>query len=483
MIPPISINDLLSIGPEIALTTVAIVLLVLDFLMPPGRRAVVGYTGLVGVGATFVVLIVSSRSHFDTFGGMYLSDPFTSFFKVVFLLIAALIILISFGYLEIEGIDKGEYYSLVLFATVGMMVMAGSGDLISLYIGLETMSISIYILAGFLKKDRRSNEAALKYLLMGAFSSGILLYGMALLYGLTATMNLKEISRALASQDFSNPALTLAMILLAAGFGFKIATVPFHMYLPDAYEGAPTSVTAFMSVGPKVAGFAVLLRVFLIAIPFLQTSWTQLFYVLSALTMTAGNVVAIAQKNIKRMLAYSSIAHVGYLLIGLVAGSTLGISAILLYLLAYVLMNIGAFAIVILLCQGEIKGDQIEDFSGLARKSPLAAAAMLVFLLSLAGIPPTAGFVAKFYVFGAAIKSGYVWLAVIAVVNTAISLFYYMRVAMVMYMREESSPILALSPSRPLHWSVAITILGIFIIGIYPGPFLEWAKSSLTGLL
>jgi len=277
--------------------------------------------------------------------------------------------------------------------------------------------------------------------------------------------------------------LTLAMILLAAGFGFKIATVPFHMYLPDAYEGAPTSVTAFMSVGPKAAGFAVLLRVFLLAIPSLQGSWVQLFYVLSVLTMTVGNVVAIAQKNIKRMLAYSSIAHVGYLLIGLVAGSPLGISAILLYLLVYVLMNVGAFAMVILLCRQGLRGDQIEDFSGLAQKSPLAAATMLIFLLSLAGIPPTGGFVAKFYVFGAAIKAGYVLLAVIAVVNTAISLFYYMRVAMVMYMREEPSPITALSPSRPLHWALAIAILGILIIGVYPGPFLGWAWVSLTGLL
>ncbi|MBI5167702.1 MAG: NADH-quinone oxidoreductase subunit N [candidate division NC10 bacterium] len=483
MSPPFTINDLWAISPEMVLTTAAIILLILDFLLPPGRRAVVGYTGLLGIGATFAALGASAGVRAEAFSGMYLSDPFTLFFKTIFLLIAALIILISLNYLSVEGVDQGEYYALVLFATVGMMIMAASGDLLSLYIGLETMSLSIYVLAGFLRKDRRSNEAALKYLLMGAFSSGILLYGMTLLYGLSGSTNLKAISRTLAAQDLHNPALTLAMILLAAGFGFKIATVPFHMYLPDAYEGAPTSVTAFMSVGPKAAGFAVLLRVFLLAIPSLQGSWVQLFYVLSVLTMTVGNVVAIAQKNIKRMLAYSSIAHVGYLLIGLVAGSPLGISAILLYLLVYILMNVGAFAMVILLCRQGLRGDQIEDFSGLAQKSPLAAATMLIFLLSLAGIPPTGGFVAKFYVFGAAIKAGYVLLAVIAVVNTAISLFYYMRVAMVMYMREEPSPITALSPSRPLHWALAIAILGILIIGVYPGPFLGWAWVSLTGLL
>jgi len=474
--------DLSTVAPEVIVSLVAMLILMLDFIAPRGRRDWLGYLSVLGVLLTLMVLIRQWGAPRSAFSGQYLSDPFALFFKIVFLVSAALILLMSIGYLKSEGIDKGEFYGLILFATLGMMLMASAVDLLILYIGLETMSISIYILAGFLKRERRSNEAALKYLLMGGFSSAVILYGIVMLYGLTGALGLKDIASALTADKLTNPALILAMVMLAAGFGFKIAAVPFHMYIPDVYEGAPTPVTALLSAASEIAGLAILLRVFLVAIPGLQVRWALLFYVLSLLTMTVGNVVAIAQSNIKRMLAYSSIAHIGYLLIGLVAGRELGISATLLYTLVYALMTLGAFAMVILLCVGEVKGERIDDFTGLAQRSPMAAATMLIFLLSLAGVPPTAGFVGKLYLFGAAIERGYIWLAVIAVVNSAISLFYYMKVAMAMYMRDVPPAGLALSPSRPLRVALFVAVLGTLAIGIYPGPFLDLARASVAGL-
>jgi len=474
--------DLSTALPEVVLSLVAMVILMLDFIAPKGRRDWLGYLSVLGVLLTLMVLFPQWGATQSAFSGQYLSDPFALFFKIVFLVSAGLIILMSIGYLRGEGADRGEFYALILFATLGMMLMASAVDLLILYIGLETMSICIYVLAGFLKRDRRSNEAALKYLLMGGFSSAIILYGMVILYGLTGATGLKEIASALTADTLSNPALILAMVMLAAGFGFKIAAVPFHMYIPDVYEGAPTPIAALLSAASEIAGLVILLRVFLVAIPGLQDRWALLFYVLSLLTMTVGNVVAIAQSNIKRMLAYSSIAHIGYLLIGVVAGRELGISATLLYTVVYALMTLGAFAMVILLCVGEVKGERIDDFTGLAQRSPMAAAAMLILLLSLAGVPPTAGFVGKLYLFGAAIERGYVLLALVAVVNSAISLFYYMKVAVAMYMRDLPPAGLALSPSRPLRVALFVTVVGTLAIGIYPGPFLDLAKSSIAGL-
>ena len=474
--------DLSTALPEVILSLVAMVILVLDFAWPKGSRDWLGHLSVLGVLVTVIVLVRQWGLTRSAFSGHYLSDPFALFFKIVFLASAALILLMSIGYLKAEGIDNGEFYALILFATLGMMLMVSAADLLTLYVGLETMSISIYILAGFLKRERRSNEAALKYLLMGGFSSAVILYGMVMLYGLTGATGLKEIGSALTGDRLSNPALLLAMVMLVAGFGFKIAAVPFHMYIPDVYEGAPTPVTALLSAASEVAGLAIILRVFLVAIPGIQDQWTLLFYVISLITMTVGNIVAIAQSNIKRMLAYSSISHIGYLLIGVVAGRGLGISAALLYTLVYSIMTLGAFAIVILLCVGEVKGERIDDFTGLAQRSPMAAAAMLIFLLSLAGIPPTAGFVGKLYLFGAAIERGYVLLAVIAVVNSAISLFYYMKVAVAMYMRDVPPAGLALSSSPSLRVALVVAALGTLAIGIYPGPFLDLAKSSIAGL-
>jgi len=313
---------------------------------------------------------------------------------------------------------------------------------------------------------------------MGSFSTGVVLYGMVLLYGFAGATGLEAIARAVGMGALQNPALLMGMVLLAAGFGFKIAAVPFHMYLPDMYEGAPTPVVAYMAGATELAGVAVLVRVFLLGLPGLQVDWGLLFWVLAVLTMTIGNLVAIAQANIKRMLAYSTIAHMGYILIGPVVGSPLGVAAVLFYSLAYALMTIGAFAMVVFLTHGAVRGDQIDDFTGLAQKHPVAAAIMLLFLLSLTGIPPTAGFVGKLYLFASAVEAGYYWLVIIAVVNSAISLFYYMRVVVAMYMRDVPSGGIATSPSFALNIALLLAAAGTLLLGIFPGPIIELARAS-----
>jgi len=361
-----------------------------------------------------------------------------------------------------------------------MMFMATGTDLITIFVGLETMAIAFYILAGLLKPDRRSNEAGVKYFLLGTFSLGILLYGVSILYGMSGTTNLRALAIAVADHG-RDPWLILALILVVAGIGFKIAAVPFHMWAPDVYEGAPTPITAFLSVGSKAASFAMLLRIFLEGLPSRSGDCTLLFYVLSVVTMTVGNIAALTQSNTKRMLAYSSIAHAGYLLIGVIAGTSRGVAAMLIYLLIYAFMQMGAFAVVILLRRADAIGDELKDMSGLYARHPFPAVAMLIFMLSLGGIPPTAGFMGKFWLFSAAIDSNYVWLAVLGVVNSAISLYYYLRVAVFMFMKNEaagSQPVLA----PGLAAALVFTLAGTLVLGIYPRPLFELAEFSARAL-
>lgn len=477
-------SDLVNLAPELILTALVCGVLLIDLFVPRDRKHILGIISLIGLA---MVLLVSwhlrpGDQSLLLFGGMVALDNFALYFKLVFILVVSLVIAISLKYLPIEDINLGEYYGMLLFATLGMILMAASTDLVSIYLSLELMSLSIYILAGFIKHDPKSIEAALKYFLLGAFSSGILLYGMALLYGLTGSTNLAEIGTYLARHDTAGSlTLLLAMILLVAGFAFKVAAVPFHMWAPDVYEGAPTPIAAFMSVGPKAAAFAALMRIFLVAIVAAQEHWTSIFWGLAVLSMTVGNVVAVVQTNLKRMLAYSSIAHAGYILIGIVAGNQIGYASVLLYVLVYVFMNLGAFSMILLLCNRTRRGDQISDFTGLAWTSPWAAAAFVIFFLSLAGIPPTGGFVAKLYIFAAAIQANYVWLAVIGVLNSAVSLYYYFRVVMAMYMEEAPEPI-ALSAHPVLVFSLAVMVLGTLFLGLYPGPFIDAARAS-TALL
>jgi NADH-quinone oxidoreductase subunit N len=475
----ISTSDFYYILPELVLTAGALVVLIADVLLPRGSKGLVWVT-LLALGATFVSLAPFGNTHVEVAHGLIAVDRFALFFKVVFLGAAVLTVLMSVRYLEVEGASPGEYYFLILCATLGMMIMAGGIDLVTIFVGLETMAISFYILAGFIKPSQRSNEAAVKYFLLGAFSLGILLYGMSLMYGLSGTTSLRSMAVAFVGQE-RDPRLVLAVILVAAGVGFKIAAVPFHMWAPDVYEGAPTPVTAFLSVGSKTASFAMLLRIFLEGLPSMGADWRLLFEVLAIVTMTVGNLAALTQTNLKRMLAYSSIAHAGYVLIGVVAGTPRGISAMLIYLLVYAFMQLGAFSIIVMMRRRDVVGDELKDFSGLHVRHPVAAFAMLVFMLSLGGIPPTAGFMGKFWLFGAAIDAGYVWLAVIGVLNSAISLYYYIRIVVFMYLKPEaagSQP--RLSPA--LTVAIALAVAGVLAFGIYPRQLFDIAEASARTL-
>jgi NADH-quinone oxidoreductase subunit N len=420
----------------------------------------------------------------SSFGGMLVLDGFSLFFKFLILSIAALVIISSVDYVNKFARFQGEYYALILFSAGGLMLMASTGELISIYVALELSSISLYALVSFLK-DSKSSEAGLKYMILGAISSAVLLFGMAFVYGLTGTTHLEQIAdkvSALVSsgQLWDSPALILGMILMVAGFGFKIASVPFQMWVPDVYEGAPTPITAYLSVASKAAGFAVILRVFYTAfgIPLLSDNWAMVFAVLGAISMTIGNVVALAQTNIKRMLGYSSIAHAGYLMVGLAAVSSLGRSGILFFLATYALANLGAF-IAIIAISNKTGSDEISDYTGMARRSPVLALVLAFCLISLIGIPPTGGFIAKIYIFNAAIQQDLLWLVIIAVLNSVISAYYYLRVVKVMYIGTPASEE-AVPSSIPLRAALAITSLGVLLLGIYPWLVLRLAESAVA---
>jgi NADH-quinone oxidoreductase subunit N len=475
----IDVADFYYLLPEIVLTAGALLVLVADVLLPRGNRALPWIT--VGVlGATALALVPFASTDRVIANGLIAVDPFALFFKIVFLLAAIMTVMMSVRYLEIEGASPGEYYFLILCSTLGMMIMAGGIDLITSFIGLETMAVSFYILAGFIKPNQRSNEAAVKYFLLGAFSLGILLYGMSILYGLSGTTSFHAMAAVFTGRP-RDPLLVLAVILVVSGMGFKIAAVPFHMWAPDVYEGAPTPVTAFLSVGSKAASFAMLLRLFVEGLPSMTSDWQLLFQVLAIMTMTVGNLAALTQSNLKRMLAYSSIAHAGYLLIGVVAGTPRGIAAMLIYLFVYSFMQLGAFAVIVMMRRKDVVGDELKDFSGLHFRHPMAAFAMLLFMLSLGGIPPTAGFMGKFWLFQAAIESGYVGLAVIGVLNSAISLYYYLRLVVFMYLKKEttgSEP--TASPALALTLGAAVVVT--LVLGVYPQELFEFAQASARTL-
>ena len=449
--------DLTPVIPEIIMIVAATLLLLMELIAENKRP--LGYIGII-VAAVTIYLLPSFRG--EAFGGMFISDTYSIYFKAIILISLILTILISLRYLQTEHADFGEYYSLLLFSATGMMLMASARDLIIVFLGLELMSLSLYILCGIKKQDPRSSEAAMKYFLLGAFSTALLLYGISLLYGLTTTTDIYRVADYIRTTQAS-PALMLSMVLFIVAFSFKISAVPFHMWAPDVYEGAPTSITAFMSTAAKAAAFAVLGRVFFTAFPVFEPYWTTILIIIAILTMAVGNILAIAQTNIKRMLAYSSIAHAGYILLAIIAGTNEAMSAMMLYLLVYTFMNMGAFAIVILL----EKGENIADYNGLSKSHPFAAALMLVFMFSLTGIPPTAGFVGKFYIFMAAINAGYTWLVVIAVIFSAISAYFYLRIIMNMYMKPLDETV-EIMPSLGLGAALFISAVMIFVIGLAP---------------
>jgi NADH-quinone oxidoreductase subunit N len=473
------------LAPELTLAASAILVILLDlFIQRKGWLAVVSIIGVVVAGG-FTIAMWGGSSQ-AIFNNMLAVDNFALFFKLLFLSIAFLVILASADYVTKFSRFQGEYYALVLLSALGMMLMAATAELISIYMALELTSISLYVLAGFLK-DPKSTEASLKYLLLGAVASAVLLFGMALVFGFTGKTQLGEIARVIQGLSLSgvlaSPGLILGMVLMVAGFGFKIAAIPFHMWVPDVYEGAPTPITAYLSVASKAAGFAIILRVFYSAFglpSWLSLDWGLIFAVLAAIGMTLGNIIAIPQTNIKRMLGYSSIAQAGYLMVGLAtvglapAADVVGRSGLLFFLASYALTNLGAF-IAIIAISGRLDSDLIQDYSGISRRAPLLALALTLCLISLIGMPPAAGFMAKFYIFSGAVKHGLLWLVVIAVINSVISAYYYLRVVKVMWLGEPLSEEKVPS-SGALRLALSISCLGVLVLGIIPGYVMKLAE-------
>jgi NADH-quinone oxidoreductase subunit N len=508
----INIADLQLIAPELILTACACVALVMEVILPYRKSKLTAYFSLIGIALAFLSLALQwwymgSALPFDGFYGMVRIDGFALLFKATFLIAAALAIGLSTRFLDIEGEQHGEYYALILFATVGMMFIACGYDLISLYISLELMALTFYVLVAFTKREKKSNEAAMKYFLLGAFSSGVLLYGMSLLYGVAGSTNIGEIGTSVsqlmprinealkAAQQTGGiadqiaglrPLLLLGMIALAAGLFFKVAAVPFHMWAPDVYEGAPTSVTAFLSTGSKAASFALYWRIFSVALEGMRADWAPLLGLVAAITIMVGNWAAVTQDNSKRLLAYSSISNAGYLLLGLIAGNLYGYLGLIIYLFVYTLMNMGAFGVIISLRRRGIIGDNVDDLTGLGQKAPFMAAMMAIFMLSLGGLPMTGGFMGKYFLFGGLIQRGtadhknwYYWLAGWAILNTVVSFYYYVRFIKVMYLGDRIADNRPLALSPALQTALVASLIGIIWIGIYPQPFIQLAQDLI----
>jgi NADH-quinone oxidoreductase subunit N len=495
--------------PELILSVAGVLVMLVDaFARRTDQRWLTGNLSLVGLlaAAGSCLWLWSAETPGSAFGGMIVLDRLRLSFTFIFLLVAALTVLVSMVWVERERLPAGEFHTLLLFATVGMMLMASGGDLVMIFLGLEILSIATYVMCGFRKSDLRSNESSLKYFILGSFSSAFLLYGIALVYGATAhtalveggrgviagTTNISLIAERL-NDGLYPPLLFAGAAMMLIGFGFKIATAPFHVWTPDVYEGAPTPVTAFMAAGPKAAGFAAFMRVFLFAFPFvaagqaidtgarLHTAWLEALTVIAVLTMTVGNVVAIVQNNVKRMLAYSSIAHAGYALVGFIAAGWAAdatdrdnaVASVIFYLLVYSVMNLGAFAVVTLMARGGDRRTDFEDYNGIGFRAPALSLTLSLFMLSLLGVPLTAGFMGKVMVFSEALDRGLYWLVVIGVLNTAISTYYYLRLIVVMYFRERTSEWAPPYIPASVALVLVITVAGVLYLGIFPGPVLD----------
>ena len=493
------------IAPEVIICAAAVIVMLVDAFARPTQRWITGGISLAGIiaGAIATIWLWSTGTSTDAFNGMIVLDELRLGFTLIFLLVSALTLLISTVWVHGEQLPAGEFHSLLLFATVGMMLMASGNDLVIIFLGLEILSIATYVMAGFRRTDVRSNESSLKYFILGSFSSAFLLYGIALVYGATSiaepgpggslsrivagTTNIAEIATRIGQAQY--PALLFAgAAMMLVGFGFKIATAPFHIWTPDVYEGAPTPVTAFMAAGPKAAGFASFMRVFVFGLPFVVSAssasswnlhqlWVDVLLVMAILTMTLGNVVAIVQNNVKRLLAYSSIAHAGYALVGFIAAGAAtdlnqrnaALTAVVFYLLTYAVMNLGAFAVVQLIARSGDRRTDIEDYRGIGFESPVLAFSLSLFMLSLLGMPLTAGFMGKILVFGSAIDQKYYGLVVVGVLNTAISAYYYLRLIIVMFFGERTMAWSAPKVPASIAVALVITVLGVLYLGLFPG--------------
>lgn len=467
-----SFADLLLLLPEIVLTCWLCLVVIVDFAFPRLPKEQLAILSITGLLATLGCLVWFDVTHVSgaLFGNMFVLDRMAIFFKIFIVGSTALVILASIQYVERFRFFRGEYYVLVVMSALGMMFMSSANDLLSLFVSLEFSTLGFYILVGYLREDLASNEAGLKFFILGVFAAGLLAYGISLVYGETGKLVFSDMNLS------ATPGAIIGFLLIFAALGFKIGAVPFHSWIPDTYHGAPTPVTAYLSIAPKGAAFAILLRIFFVALASFKPMWVILLVAVSILSMTYANIVAIAQRNIKRLLAYSGIAQVGNVLIGLAAGTKMGNDAILFYLLAYLFANLGAFAVVIAVSHA-IGSDDIDDYNGLGRRSPFLAFSMLVFLLSLAGVPPLAGFIGKLYIFIAAIKEGLYTLITVGLINIVISMYYYMIVVKKMYINEPTNP----SPvtiSGPMKAVVYVGLAGTLVIGIYPQPFIDWVVGA-----
>jgi NADH-quinone oxidoreductase subunit N len=463
-----------AILPAVVLSVFGIAVMVAEPFVKDRNKSALGWLAFAGTLASMVALIPAADNRGQWYSNLWIVDDYGIFFTFLFLLIAAVTILTSLDFLRREQMNHGEFYALLMFATVGMIMMAGSNELVLIFLGLEILSIATYVLAGFRRTDLKSNESALKYFLLGSFSSAFFLYGTALIFGATGSTNLLAIAESLRSASIQASLVYLSAALMLIALCFKVAVAPFHIWTPDVYEGAPTPVTGFMSVGPKAAGFAVLLRVFLTAFATIQDRSVSALWLVAALTMVLGNVIALVQPNIKRMLAYSSIAHAGYVAVAFTAASQQGISAALFYLMAYGLMNLGAFAIVTILSRPGDKFVNISDYAGLASKRPGVAALLSIFLLSLAGVPGTAGFAGKFFIFRAAVEAHMLWLAIIGVVTTVISFYYYLYILVQMYMRDPSEDFADVRVPASVKVALVVALVGTLYLGVLPTRILDW---------
>lgn len=468
-------QDFLSVLPFIIVAGWATILLLVDLWIPADRKWITAGLAALGLVAAIVPVISRFGIEREAFDGMIIVDGYSSFFQLLFLSVGLIAVSQAYDYLRRRDIERGEYYILLLFSLSGMLLMASAGDLIVVFLAVELLSIPLYVLAAFALPQVGSEESALKYFLLGAFASGFLVYGIALVFGSTGTTALSGVVAAVASAETTPMLLLIGSGMILVGLGFKVAAVPFHMWTPDVYQGAPTSVTSFMSVGAKAGGFAALLRIFVAALPGVASTWMPVTMWIAALTMVWGNIAAISQTNIKRMLAYSSIAHAGYIFMALPAAAAPEIApeavrAALFYLLTYAITNLGAWGVVLALEKAEGSGLAIDDYAGLGKKRPALALAMALFMLSLTGVPPTVGFIGKFYLFRAVIDANLIWLALVGVVTSLISAYYYLRVVVVMYMRDGEP---AVRSEALLNSTIFITALGTFIFGILPGLLLK----------
>ena len=468
----LSFADLLLLLPEIVLTCWLCIVVIVDFSVPRLPKEQLAILSITGLLATLGCLVWFDVTHVSgaLFGNMFVLDRMAIFFKIFIVGSTALVILASIQYVERFRFFRGEYYVLVVMSALGMMFMSSANDLLSLFVSLEFSTLGFYILVGYLREDLASNEAGLKFFILGVFAAGLLAYGISLVYGETGKLVFSEMNLS------ATPGAIIGFLLIFAALGFKIGAVPFHSWIPDTYHGAPTPVTAYLSIAPKGAAFAILLRIFFVALASFKPMWVILLVAVSILSMTYANIVAIAQRNIKRLLAYSGIAQVGNVLIGLAAGTKMGNDAILFYLLAYLFANLGAFAVVIAVSHA-IGSDDIDDYNGLNRRSPFLAFSMLLFLLSLAGVPPLAGFIGKLYIFIAAIKEGLYTLITVGLINIVISMYYYLIVVKKMYINEPTNPS-PVSISGPMKAVVYVGLAGTLVIGIYPQPFIDWVGGA-----